>query len=1309
MAGYRRIQTGGSDRIATAPLHAGNPAVPLTALATVVVSIWRVRLGVVQWYDFNDATFKAVGWTTLQQAMTVVDATRAPGVYQYLWDTSAITNPEADDSYYYFATDTSATAKNIPQEGQLDVGQYVDDIDAAISSRAIPGDAMDLVTDAVDANAVAATGVAEIQAGLATSAEVAAVQADTDDLQTRVPAALVGGRMDSSVGAMAAGVLTAAAVATDAIDADALAADAVAEIQAGLATSAALAAVQADTDDIQTRLPATLNAGRMRSHVEAIDAGTITAVQAPNLDAAVSSRAAPGDAMDLVANAVDAAAIATGAIDADALATDAVAEIADGVWDEPVAGHLATGTFGRYVGRVVAAETAAAAGSSPTEIRTGLTQADDFFNNMQVVVINAAGIAVRNVDDYANLNGAITVTALPFTPALGDVVLVLARTGSVPVNTSAIATAVWDEALPGAHAAGSAGERLATTDDRVDAAITTRAAPGDAMDLVADAVDAAAVAGSAVTEIQAGLATAAALAAVQVDTDDIQTRLPATLNAGRMRSHVEAMDAGTVTAAVIATDAIDADALAADAVAEIADGVWDEGLAGHLAPGSTGEALATAAAGGSPAAIATAVWDEALPGAHVAGTAGERLATTDDRVDVAVSTRAAPGDAMDLVNDAVDAAAIALDAIDANALAASAIAEIQAGLATASAVATVQLDTNDIQARLPASLSGGRMRSQVEGMDAGTVDAAAIATGAIDADALAADAVAEIADGVWDEGVAGHLAAGTFGRYVGRVVAAETAAAAGSTSTEIRTGLTQADDFFNDMQVVIINAAGIAARNIADFANINGAITVSPALPFVPAVGDAVFILSRVGAVPTDTGAIADAVWDEALAGHLAPGSTGEALDAAASGSSPAVVAAAVWDEARAGHVAGGSFGETVRVTPAGAPNLDAAVSTRAVPGDAMDLVANAVDAAAIATDAIDADALAASAIAEIQAGLATSAALAAVQADTDNIQTRLPATLVGGRMRSHVEAMDADVIGAAQIAAGAITAVESPPLANLDAAVSTRAVPGDAMDLVAGAVDAAAIATDAIDADALAPSAIAEIQAGLATAAALAVVQADTDDLQTRVPASLSGGRMRSAVESMAPDTLTASALAADAVAEIADGVWDEGLAGHLAPGSTGEALANAATAPSPAVIAVAVWDEALPGAHAAGTAGERLATTDNRVDVAVSTRAQASVRVVASFAYNPTTNTLDGNVWLERDGVLDTTAATATVAFYSSAGVLLFPALVDLTPDAQGFFRVTQASPAGFTQGAEIYMVASIDAPSGTYTTGKGIQVVG
>lgn len=65
-------------------------------------------------------------------------------------------------------------------------------------------------------------------------------------IQARLPAALVSGRIDASVGAMASGVVTATAVATDAIDADALATDAVTEIKNGV-TAALLATVSSGT------------------------------------------------------------------------------------------------------------------------------------------------------------------------------------------------------------------------------------------------------------------------------------------------------------------------------------------------------------------------------------------------------------------------------------------------------------------------------------------------------------------------------------------------------------------------------------------------------------------------------------------------------------------------------------------------------------------------------------------------------------------------------------------------------------------------------------------------------------------------------------------------------------------------------------------------------------------------------------------------------------------------------------------------------------------------------------------------------
>lgn len=77
---------------------------------------------------------------------------------------------------------------------------------------------------------------------VAIKAETVTILADTDNIQTRLPAALVSGRMDVSVGAMAADVLTAAATA----------ADFTTEIQAGLATAANLSTLQTTANDILT-------------------------------------------------------------------------------------------------------------------------------------------------------------------------------------------------------------------------------------------------------------------------------------------------------------------------------------------------------------------------------------------------------------------------------------------------------------------------------------------------------------------------------------------------------------------------------------------------------------------------------------------------------------------------------------------------------------------------------------------------------------------------------------------------------------------------------------------------------------------------------------------------------------------------------------------------------------------------------------------------------------------------------------------------------------------------------------------------
>jgi hypothetical protein len=138
-----------------------------------------------------------------------------------------------------------------------------------------------------------------------------------------------------------------------------------------------------------------------------------------------------------------------------------------------------------------------------------------------------------------------------------------------------------------------------------------------------------------------------------------------------------------------------------------------------------------------------------------------------------------------------------------------------------------------------------------------------------------------------------------------------------------------------------------------------------------------------------------------------------------------------------------------------------------------------------------------------------------AIEVDTQDIQGRLPAALVSGRIDASVGAMAANVLTASAIAADAITdakVASDVTIASVTGAVGsvTGNVGGNvtgsvgsiatggiaAASFAAGAIDAAAIATNAIGSDELAASAITEIQSGLATSAALTTVEGKIDTI---------------------------------------------------------------------------------------------------------------------------------------------------------------------------------------------------------------------
>jgi hypothetical protein len=194
----------------------------------------------------------------------------------------------------------------------------------------------------------------------------------------------------------------------------------------------------------------------------------------------------------------------------------------------------------------------------------------------------------------------------------------------------------------------------------------------------------------------------------------------------------------------------------------------------------------------------------------------------------------------------------------------------------------VETDTQDIQTRLPAALVDGRMvaNSQIVGDKTGytlTVTPPTAGT---------------IADAVWDEAYNQHTTAGTFGKLMDILRKANTliegtvTSAVSPTAGSFSTNVNYTTGAFNH-SVMMFTTGALAEQNspILTYNNTNGVITVEQAFTAAPQVGDAFVI------VPTShvhsIAAIADGVWDETLSGHLASGSTGEALNNAGGSGNP--------------------------------------------------------------------------------------------------------------------------------------------------------------------------------------------------------------------------------------------------------------------------------------------------------------------------------------------------------------------------------------------------------------------------------------
>lgn len=338
-------------------------------------------------------------------------------------------------------------------------------------------------------------------AGASVSADVAAIKAetatilgDTNDIQTRIPASLVAGRIDASVGAMAANVMTAAAAASDLTT----------ELQAGLATSADLAtvagyldteiaAILADTNELQTdwanggRLDLILDARSSQASVDTID-GIVDAILVDTAEIG-----AAGAGLTVLASAANLATL-SGYVDTEVAAIKTVTDKLNDTLE------LDTTVY-RFTTNALE-QAPSGTGASAASIVEAMFTANTGQTSASAVAGSAVYEIVQNAGGGSGLDAAGVRAAIGLASANLDTQL-----SDLPTNAELSAA-------------------LAASDDAVLAVLGT----------------------------PAGLSLSADVAAVQSDTNDIQSRLPAALVGGRIDASVGAMAANVMTAAAAAAD-----------------------------------------------------------------------------------------------------------------------------------------------------------------------------------------------------------------------------------------------------------------------------------------------------------------------------------------------------------------------------------------------------------------------------------------------------------------------------------------------------------------------------------------------------------------------------------------------------------------------------------------------------------------------------------------------------------------------------------------------------------------------------------
>lgn len=325
--------------------------------------------------------------------------------------------------------------------------------------------------------------------GASISADITAVRSDVNDVQDRVPAALVSGRIDASVGAMASSVITNAALAAD----SGLKPVRTGTAQAGAANSITLDASASAVDDFYNNqlvlITGGTGVGQARFISDYVGATKVASVA------------------NWVTNPNNTSTFALIPFDAIAGASaPTAAQVADAVWDEILSGHLAAGSAGESLDRVdvdVSTRLAPTTAGRTLDIAT-TGEAGLDFDNVKTATV-ATTLTNITVPVVTTLTGHTPQTGDSFTrigaPAgasvSADIAAVKAETASIQADTNDIQTRIPAALVSGridAYVGAMASSVLtasaiaadAITDAKVASDVTIASVTGSVGSVVAD-------------------------------------------------------------------------------------------------------------------------------------------------------------------------------------------------------------------------------------------------------------------------------------------------------------------------------------------------------------------------------------------------------------------------------------------------------------------------------------------------------------------------------------------------------------------------------------------------------------------------------------------------------------------------------------------------------------------------------------------------------------------------------------------------------------------------------------------------------